>query len=204
MRILKSAILIIGIFSLLITLSLTEAVAEGSNSRQERLRALRARVAWNRNMRITSISAYDATDLTRGGFSIDVEKGVCEDDTEEPFHDTILGIKVVNESPYILRFDRFDYVVKRGKSDGRALRVVKMSPASIAEVQPNDEAVIYGLFLDMHDDGKRFVGQTDIITPDYGFKNVIVKFVGENSAHQKIRVRATTALSFDNFDNCDD
>lgn len=192
------------IFLLLLT---TCAMAEdrgraGLDAVQKRRMAIRA-------LRITAIAAYDQGDFSESAsqdMTLDTVQSLCgdeEDQTDEPFFDTLVALSVTNDTSQAVRFHSIHYVVKKGKSNGRRYRAPRMAPIGTQEVLAGSQARLTGLFLDTDDGRKYYAGYSQAIDEELGFRNVRFVVRGRDFSGKPFRIRARTAFSFGVVDRCE-
>ncbi|MBX7138239.1 MAG: hypothetical protein K1X83_09665 [Oligoflexia bacterium] len=164
-------------------------------------------------LRITSIDFIDNGDLssTATSTSIDTVQGCCEyDDSDacisaEPFFDTYVKVKVVNNTNQNARFTSLRYRVPNGTGDSTATltsSAISLIGDATVEAEGGETSVL-GLFADAVTGGnKRFAGSSSNIGSNFGFRNVRVTLSGTDGAGNPITVSASIAASLDNFNQC--
>lgn len=159
--------------------------------------------------RIVGIEGLDegkTDDATVGSAMFDVIQGVCNagssDATAEPFYDSLLRIKVRNDTRFLVTFTRFKYQVRNVDGHGKALTSRSLALSSSGEIAPGKTGSLIALFLDASAGRKYFSKQTTPIPLDFGFRNVKVILSGRDGMGRAITLTARTAVSLDDFDRC--
>ena len=154
---------------------------------------------------ITAVSIYDGSENSSTG--IDVQQGLCGDapnQTAEPFGDTIVKIKVVNNYNADVRFTKMNYTVLDYDGSGHNFNSddINLIGGSAALDANGGEDEVAALFADAFGSGqKRFHGSATEIG-EIGFKNVTIRLFGTTTAGDEVRISGRIAISFDNFDRC--
>lgn len=163
-------------------------------------------------VRITSILFTDANKQTT---SIDSTMDLdCDNDTDTPadiefFTDTTVAFQVENNSSNIVRITEYKYLVADfglgGSYETPWISLIGEQGSQTID-SDGDSATFTALFLDAHEGSKRYFGRDDKVS-DYGesgegFKNITFTLRGENSAGETITLKAKTAISIDDFNNC--
>lgn len=181
-------------------------------------------------VRISSMSFDDFAvgfDATATNFSIDTLQAVCTVDegdgtqtppptpviTLEGFFDTILRVRVINNTNQAIQFSQMRYTVLNGGSDGSGSGGADFDSDSVTFV---GQAVAVGggggtgdlsMLAIQAVPGtstleKRFVGASANIATNAGFKTVQVTLFGENDSGDDIQVSASMTLDFAPFNRC--
>lgn len=153
--------------------------------------------------RIVAIEAIDDGSLDgTATASVDVVQTTCDDTTDEPFFDTLLRIKVQNDSSSIIKFNKVSFSIPNPYGTGGRLNTKKFALVGSGEVQPDGEVTgLLALFLDVNGAGKSYAGQTALIPNGLGFRNVTVRLYGKKNGRSVVHTARTT-ISFDDFDRC--
>jgi len=151
-------------------------------------------------VRITAITFSEGGDFSTT--SIDIIFNSCPDGEIENFTDTLIILSVVNNSNRLVRFRGYTYSVQNFDGLGNTYTSPTINFASeIAVDSDGGTATISALFADAETGGKRFFGNSSLITAT-GFKNITVTLIGTDAFGAAVRIRARTAASFDNFNRC--
>jgi hypothetical protein len=156
--------------------------------------------------RITSIEVSDTGDST-STTSIDVVMDDCDEVattfTAEPFFDTQVTLKVVNNSNSTIRFTSLRYTVPNA-SGASSSSFASSSISLIGEAAPNGGESTFSsiLLFKAVDLGKRFQGASSNIPSSLGFRNITFSLSGTNDQGDSVTITGSKALSFDNFGRC--
>lgn len=158
-------------------------------------------------------------------FSVDVEQGICTAETGdipatptpsptpkitlEPFFDTVIAVKVVNNTNQIVTCSTVEFsVASAGALANNGTSFVSDTISLIGEAASidagGDSSVLRFLAFDVVDGAKRFFGSSTDIPDNYGFKAVTVSLNCVNDDGDDVVVEATETWSFDNFNRCED
>lgn len=157
-------------------------------------------------VRITEISISDSGD-TSSTTSIDTTLSDCDTDattfTPEPFFDTTVTLKVLNNSNSNIRFTSMKYSVPNASGSGSAT-FTSSSISLIGEAAPNGGEATFSsiLIFDANGLGKRFNGASANMPSSLGFRNVTFSITGTNDLGDTVTITGSKALSFDGFNNC--
>lgn len=173
-------------------------------------------------VRITNLGFADdgsapSADLVN--FAIDVSQGICDPEQvgagtptpipdAEPFFDTTLGVKVINNGNQTVRFSSMTYrVVDIGGSiANNGSDFVSDSIAILGEAGAiaggGGEGELIMLAFNATGGGKQFFGSSTDIPSSTGFKEVRVTLNGTNDSGENIQATASITLDFGNFDRC--
>ncbi|MCB0310702.1 MAG: hypothetical protein KDD42_05675, partial [Bdellovibrionales bacterium] len=166
------------------------------------------------SIRITAISVLDSGQASSegGNTAVDVSQGTCGtncDDvdntcTAEPFYDTRVSIKVVNNTRRNVRFTSLRYIVPESTGTGTSSftsDTIRFIGESTATAQ-GGEATLTALVYNASGGGKSFFGSSSDIPATLGFRNVTFIVTGTTLDGETVTVRGTTILSFGDFNNC--
>lgn len=159
--------------------------------------------------RISRIAGFDEGSHSsegNGDPSIDLVQDVCDDsgdqDILEEFHDSILGVDVVNPLSHTAYINKASYIVKNG-GEGRRYRSRKLSLIGSSEVEGGNKTTrVFMFFMRASGGEKYFVGSDTPVATALGFQNVRIILRGRDGNGKRFRIRARTALSFANHDRC--
>jgi len=163
-------------------------------------------------VRITAVSLNDSGDLgsTTTTASIDVvQDSDCDGDgataDPEPFFDTAIAFKVVNNTNSVIRFTNYSYVIEGGAGSGQdfssdTLGFVGSTEGTTAD--GGDELTLISLFAQARSGAKFFHDSSTAIPSDLGFTNIDITIRGRTAAGEPITLRASTVASFSNFNRC--
>ncbi len=161
------------------------------------------------DLKITAIEILDEGSIDEdsdGTASIDVSKGTCgvsPSTTEEPFHDSIARITLVNNGSLPVYLKSLSYLVRNAYATGSSVRTKRLAFFGSTLVEADGEPhQALGLFLDVQDSGKSYAGKSIAIPATLGFRNVTFTVRAKNAANRNVSVSGRTALSFDDFDRC--
>lgn len=180
------------------------AVAEAQLSqRQKAIRQFRRR-AFNEQVQIQSIVAYDRGSLAESAVdtTLDTLQETCDDSSDEPFFDTLIGIKLWNQRLANLQVRKINFVVRKAFSDRGKFKTPRFSPVGNSHIAGSTQGEVTALFLDTDGSRKYYAGAADPIPVDLGFRNVKVRVVGRDFAGGKFRAVARTSFSLGNPDRC--
>ena len=161
-------------------------------------------------------------DIGSSNFSIDVSQGICTAEsgsvgagtptptpviTVEPFFDTVLKVRVVNNTNQTVRFSSMKYtVVSAGVLANSGSDFVSDTVSFIGEANAIEggggEGTFTMLAINATSGAKRFVGSSTDIPSNYGFKTVRVTVIGTNDNGDDIQATASQTLDFSDFNRC--
>ncbi len=157
-------------------------------------------------VRIADISISDSGDSS-STTSIDTVLSDCDTDastfTPEPFFDTTVTLKVVNNSNSNIRFTGLRYKVPNASGSGSA-SFTSSNISLIGDAAPNGGEATFSsiIIIDANGLGKRFHGASANIPSSLGFRNVTFTLTGTNDLGDTVTITGSKALSFDGFNNC--
>ena len=178
-------------------------VKDDTKQRSQSISRLRARRI--SGLRITSITAHDTGEVADGDgtFFIDVVQTDCDEDSVEPFADTILKVGIVNETDVTAFLKNLSFSVRNADTEGKGFRSRRTAFIGRREVEPTKEVVeLTALAFDVRGGLKFFSNNATPIPATLGFRNVKVRVKGRLSNGKAFRAVAKTALSFDEYDRC--
>ncbi len=158
------------------------------------------------HLRVTAVSAYDQGETSDSrDFAIDVLRQTCDPTATPPvaeaFHDTLLGITVINSTNVIARLKRIRFRIPRiaGK---RRYRSRFAALASIGEVAPGSSAEFLAFFAHAAGGNKYLPGSSEPISELTGIRNIRIFLTGVNALGKRVRLTAKTSLVFRDVDRC--
>ena len=168
------------------------------------------------DVRITAVSVLDNPGSNAEGSQIDIAQDVCTPDdlstpanelVVEPFTDTFIKIKVVNNSSSTIRFTRVTYSVPNFDNTGRTFESSNISLIGETTVEAEGgEVDIQSLIFSVTGTGgdKFFVNASSGNRPigSIGFRNVSFTLSGTNSSGETVQATGTVVLSFTNYGRC--
>lgn len=164
-------------------------------------------------VRITAIAADDEGGTTLGGegggtTSIDVRQSLClEGGTgtpeAEPFFDTLITVKVLNNTDVPVSFRTLTYSVDNADGQGTQFNSKPLAVLTDTIAANGGEATYTTLVFNASNGRKFFADSTFPIPDNLGFRNITFRLFGENALGEQITLTARTTLSFGTFDRCD-
>jgi hypothetical protein len=159
-------------------------------------------------VRLTSVVLNDGAG---DGPSVDVNQDNCSTATQgtptirfEPFFDTTVRVRVVNNTNSDVRFTSLSYTVPNSDGSGTRFTSQRIAFIGSSEVAANGGAsTLVTLFASATDGRKRFTGNNVNIPTDLGFTNFTVTLEGVNDRGESIVASGSGVGSFANFDRCD-
>lgn len=158
--------------------------------------------------RITKVVGYDHGEVgasAKSTSSLDVVQHSCptQEDSLEPFHDTVVGITVENSSSQLIRLNSFRYKVLGRKK--KRFRSRKIALSGIGEIAPFESEEVYALFLDTVGAAKHFIGSAQSVSErdNIGIVNIRFLLFGEDASGRAVRLRAKSSFSFDDVERCE-
>lgn len=157
-----------------------------------------------KDVRIIDLQVLDGGDLaaTNRQPTVDVIRGVCDDESLEPFFDTALRMTVTNESLQEVRIRRATFRISRSDGRGAEFKSQKIALSGFSRISAGNTESLIALFLDAESGRKILPGSELALAADTGFRTLRVRMVGRNSLGKRIRMRARLTVSFDNFERC--
>lgn len=161
-------------------------------------------------VRITEIAVSDTgeiTDTSSSTTAIDITQGLCGDPPDqdpEPFFDSHVALKIVNNSNVAIRFTKLRYSVENVTSTGDKFNSqdIGLIGDTTSALDPNGgENTFWALLFDANSGGKRFIGSGSNIAFN-GVRNITLRAEGTTELGDTVIVSGRIALSFDNFDRC--
>lgn len=197
-----------GIFSFLVFLSFAPVE---TNLKGDLQSAAARRNSWN--LRITAFDAYDEGEWGEdkaGGPFIDIVKSVCsEEDASgngdpvfEPFHDTIAGMEVVNNTSSLVRFTRASFTITGAGAGGKNLRTKRHALIGNPEVPAFGRKKVFSFFLRADGSGKAAQTKGGDAAVPAGFKHVTVRLMGRTSAGKRYILSLKKTFSFTDANRC--
>ena len=165
------------------------------------------------SVRVVGTKIYDEGQGTVGSdgtYFVDTRQDNCERDPDEeedlePFHDSIIGIRVVNNLNREIYFSRLRYRMQFQDESGNRVRVrVKRLGVSNGFVAPGneEETEVVALLFEKKEDQKG-IPKSDIIFPtDAGFRLIRFSLIGRTRDGDRVVVRSRFHLSLDNYYRC--
>ncbi|MCI5065926.1 hypothetical protein MRY87_09400 [bacterium] len=171
-------------------------------------------------IRLTEIGFSDDGNASPFGvstFSIDTQQVNCEVDPAEdpecePFFDTVVSFRIVNNSNQSVQVRGYNYTIPDHDGAGTTFTSDTIAPTSI---EGGETVTAFGgnlqfaaLFAEVRGSvglcgaEKRFAGAAASMPDDLGFRNVTVRVFGENEVGESFTVTGRIGMSFDSFDNC--
>jgi hypothetical protein len=160
------------------------------------------------NLRITAVSAETVTQTS--ATQIDTRQDVCNnntpadptDDFAELFGDDFVNITVTNGTSSLIRFTRMNYTVDNGRTDGGDARSPDISLTGEIQAAAGSTVTVRSLFLDSVSGTKTYGDGSTQVPTNLGFRNVTFRLYGTDDQGNEVVIETSTALSFDDFDNC--
>jgi hypothetical protein len=159
------------------------------------------------DIRITDLEIIDngSGDGT-GNFAIDSIQDQCGDppDTEdEPFSDTFIRLTIINNTNFRFNARWIRFALYDTGTGNRELVTAKISPSAGLTVDADGEPhQVLAFVADVDGATKRFAGSTELLSAYTGFKNLRATLGGRANGNL-VRLRASTTVSIDNYDRCD-
>lgn len=161
-------------------------------------------------VRITGISVLDDGSLVANSSValVDTVQDICSQtvtDEEtvtvyEPFFDTVAAIKVVNRLNRNIVLSTFSYKLTL---NGSTFQSEKFATSARFEVAPGKTGtVVLSLFLNARNGRKYLSSSQTPIDAALGLKAVQFILEGRDSRGKRVRVQASTTVSFQNYDRC--
>ena len=154
-------------------------------------------------IRIAAISVTDTGSFDAFTTSIDTVHNACADaTTTEPFFDSSVRFSIVNNSPYVLTFKSLKYVVANAYTGGASgtSGTLSLTGSAAQAVDANGGTGMVDSLLFPATGGTKSVYNGSPISD--GFKNITFTLTGTNELGETFQVKASTALSFGNFNRC--
>ena len=162
-----------------------------------------------KSIRILQVNVFDQGsfgDGVRGDIAIDVQQDICnegeDDEFDEPFYETMVGLDVTNRSPYLVRFLNFRFKIRNLDGKGTHYKSKRLALADIGEVESEKTERMLAFLLAIRGRGKYIYPHQELVPTDVGARNVRFKLVGKRSDGRKFRIRAKTAFVFRNVNRC--
>lgn len=158
-------------------------------------------------VRVSGIKVLDEGPDGEEGFTVDTTRiADCDPETgeieDEEFHDAFLSVNITNHSSSnLFRIKRARITVREVRSDGGRFRSRRFPPSGLNEVPAGESATIRFLLGDVSDDGKRFIGSSEMIPANPGARTVRIRINGR-LGNRRVHVRGSTVLSFREVDRC--
>ncbi|RMG44744.1 MAG: hypothetical protein D6719_01305 [Candidatus Dadabacteria bacterium] len=151
---------------------------------------------------IQSVKVADDGNLSGdGSFEIDTSQGTCgtpPDTTSEPFFDSFLVVKVLNNLTSEVRCNSLTYTIPNSGISGFSTSS-SISFVGVADAN-GSEATFVVHFMDANSGGKLPVGASSNIG-SIGFRNVSVRLSCKTDL-ESFSVSKSVSLSFDNYSRC--
>lgn len=159
-------------------------------------------------VRITAIDFQDEGS-SANSTSIDTRQDPnCNEDpadpvVPEPFFDTSVKFKVVNNTNQVVRFTRLTYTVTEGSSSGRTISSDNLQLNGAIEIAGGGgEADLTSLVFKAQG-GSKYFHDGKLITAELGFRRVDFKLYGETDLQESTVAEGGAVVSFGVFDRCD-
>lgn len=156
---------------------------------------------------ITGVAVLDSGLSGSASFEIDSNQEDCEPDPTvedlEAFSDTMLSLTFNNPSYVSLRIKRVVftvYDVGTGTRLVRSSRQVPVSGSFIDSVTTDHKLVTF--MADVVGTDKYFVGDETPLSGRTGLREIRIAARGVDSIGRRVRLRARTTVSVDNYDRC--
>ncbi|MCO6430614.1 MAG: hypothetical protein J5J00_07110, partial [Deltaproteobacteria bacterium] len=142
-----------------------------------------------------------------GTAQVDLVQDQCNADsadsaTPEPFSDAIVAVHIANGSNERIIFNKIAFTVVKGGSDGGTFTTKRLAPIGGGEVAAGESKTIYGFFLKTNGTVKLASTKKGTAALSTGFKTVRAILNGKSASGKRYRLRASTTLSFSNYDRC--
>jgi hypothetical protein len=159
----------------------------------------------------------DATPLTNQTLVIDTRQKNCETDPEEdpdcePFFDSIISFKLVNNSNQSIQISGYNYTIPNADGSGTSFTSSTIVPTPIeggnAITANGGEATFAALFTDITTGSgvcgaeKRFITSSSSIPSTLGLRTVTVRVSGRNENGDTFTKTGQVSVSFDVYDYC--
>ncbi|MCB0328070.1 MAG: hypothetical protein KDD70_00360 [Bdellovibrionales bacterium] len=164
-------------------------------------------------VRVLENRIFDEGEGSLGGsgtFSIDTREDNCElnpdaDPDPEPFFDTLLQIRLINNRNQDIRFTRLNYRIRYRDEFGNRVRVkVRKLGVSRGAIVPGngEEGEVLFLLLDKKEDQKGFPRSSTVLPTEAGFRKIRYTLFGNTESGERITLRSVLSVSIDNFNRC--
>lgn len=120
----------------------------------------------------------------------------------EPFFDTSVTLKVVNNTNQTVRFTRLTYTVREGSSSGRTISSDDLQLNGAIELagsggEANLNALVFKAL-----GGQKYFFDGNVIPSELGFRRVDFKLFGSTDLNESTVAEGGAVVSFGTFDRC--
>lgn len=147
--------------------------------------------------------------------AIDLVRGTCgaldqngDGDTSDPgdfelesFHDTLVTLKINNQSSTAVRFSKLYYRLPHASGKLRKW-LGGLAPVSPSIIAPKTEGAVSFFVFKADGAGKKTFRPALPLTDNLGFQDISLRLEGRTGAGRSLRISETSALSFGNEDRC--
>jgi hypothetical protein len=160
------------------------------------------------SLRIVSIDTFDRGTISEGGSSdinVDLTRGLCGEpptETDEPFHDTFVGISVRNPRPEEITIRRVRFRMRVSPSS-RSVLSRPLAPLFGNPISRDSTGRVVALFLKADGEQKKFSSSASYLSPSLGVQSFSVILDGKTSSGKSFSLRKQVSMAFADYDRCE-